>query len=82
MGADLAGQNDTSYQRQPTGLLHGDKLHLHFHSLYPPTLTFKFVYSNIFDKVDGEQSAEILTRIMEKIKGEFRNVIERLIRTS
>lgn len=32
MDRDLAGQNDTSYQRQPTGLLHGDKLHLRFHS--------------------------------------------------
>ena len=29
-GPDLAGQNDTSYQSRPTGLLHGDKLHLHF----------------------------------------------------
>lgn len=32
MDRDLAGQNDTSYQGQPTGLLHGDKLHLRFHS--------------------------------------------------
>lgn len=30
MDPDLAGQNDTSYQGEPTGLLHADKLHLHF----------------------------------------------------
>ena len=48
MDRDLAGQNDTSYQGQPTGLLHGDKLHLRFHSSHPSltSVTFKFVYWN------------------------------------